>query len=79
MFGFSGLSLFEQNVMICDALLSAPEKTLPLFNSALVEAQSVVMETLQDKEEVVSRLITGTSFGYWIHFNSSQDHKTGKV
>ena len=50
---FSGLSLFEQNVTICDALLFAPEKTLGLFDSALAEAQSVVMETCEEKDDMV--------------------------
>ena len=56
-FYFSGLSLFEQNVTICDALLFAPKKTLSLFDGALVEAQSVVMETHKNKEDLVSRLV----------------------
>ena len=41
---------------ICDALLFAPKKTLSLFDGALVEAQSVVMETHKNKEELVSMI-----------------------
>ena len=54
---FSGLSLFEQNVTICDALLFAPEKTLELFDNALAEAQSVVMETCRDKDDMVRKVL----------------------
>lgn len=50
---FSALTLFENNMMVCDVLLSSPEKTLNFFDLALLEAQSVIMETHQQKEDMV--------------------------
>lgn len=48
----NALTLFENNMMVCDVLLSSPEKTLNFFDLALMEAQSVIMETHQQKEDM---------------------------
>ena len=53
-FYFSALTLFENNMMVCDVLLSSPEKTLRFFDLALLEAQSVVMESHPEKEDMVT-------------------------
>lgn len=54
---YSALTLFENNMMVCDVLLSSPEKTLNFFDLALMEAQSVIMETHQQKEDMVKYLV----------------------
>lgn len=54
---YSALTLFENNMMVCDVLLSSPEKTLNFFDLALMEAQSVIMETHQQKEDMVNCLV----------------------
>ncbi|XP_061174591.1 DNA helicase MCM9-like [Saccostrea echinata] len=48
----NALTLFENNMMVCDVLLSCPEKTLRFFDLALLEAQSVVMETHSEKDDM---------------------------
>lgn len=54
---YSALTLFENNMMVCDVLLSSPEKTLNFFDLALLEAQSVIMETHHQKEDMVKCLV----------------------
>lgn len=54
---YSALTLFENNMMVCDVLLSSPEKTLNFFDLALLEAQSVIMETHLQKEDMVKCLV----------------------
>ena len=50
---FSALTLFEYSMVTCDQLLSNPDRALQMFDVALTEAQSVVMETSGDKDDMV--------------------------
>ncbi|OWF35387.1 DNA helicase MCM9-like isoform X2 [Mizuhopecten yessoensis] len=46
------LSLFESDMSICDMLLSRAEKLLPVFDAALVEVQTSVIEDHPDKNQM---------------------------
>ncbi|XP_060074064.1 DNA helicase MCM9-like [Ylistrum balloti] len=46
------LSLFEIDMSICDMLLSQSEKLLPIFDAALVEAQTCLMEKHPEKHQM---------------------------
>ncbi|KAK3103220.1 hypothetical protein FSP39_017519 [Pinctada imbricata] len=45
-------TLFEYSMVTCDLLLTRPDQALPMFDVALAEAQSVVMETHVEKDDM---------------------------